>query len=93
MTDHFKTLEFDTIREQLADCAVSEGVKVRCRAITPATTRADAMFLLNQTTEAKRMKLRLPVVCETGVSMTVPVRPSMVFAEPWNASGSKSRPR
>ena len=36
MINHFKTLEFDTILNQLADCAVSEAAQERCRKITPA---------------------------------------------------------
>jgi len=51
--NHFKTLEFDTILNQLADCAVSIAAKERCTQITPADNIADAKRLLAQTTEAK----------------------------------------
>jgi len=51
--NHFKTLEFDEILNQLADCAVSSAAKERCKAITPADNITDAKRLSNQTTEAK----------------------------------------
>ena len=48
-------LEFDTILDQLSDCAVSEVVKERCKAVRPAKSIEDAVRLSNQTTEAKEI--------------------------------------
>ncbi|MCL2854883.1 MAG: DNA mismatch repair protein MutS [Defluviitaleaceae bacterium] len=53
--NHFETLEFDTILNQLADFAVSTAAKERCKAVTPAATIADATRLANQTSEARRI--------------------------------------
>ena len=53
--NHFRTIEFDTILEQLADCAVSAATKERCLHVTPADTIEDAIRLGNQTTEARRV--------------------------------------
>jgi len=53
--NHFKTLEFDVVLNQLADCAISSAAKARCQAMTPASTITDATRLLNQTTEAKNI--------------------------------------
>ncbi|MCL2387629.1 MAG: DNA mismatch repair protein MutS [Defluviitaleaceae bacterium] len=53
--NHFKTLEFDTILNQLADCAVSSITKERCATVTPATNIAEAIRLTNQTTEARKI--------------------------------------
>ena len=66
--NHFKTLEFDTILELLADCAVSLTTVERCRAIKPATTLTDAKRLLTQTTEAKMImeNVGTPPIAITG---------------------------
>ena len=53
--NNFTTLEFNTILNQLADCAVSAAVKERCKAILPAENIAEATRLANQTTEAKKI--------------------------------------
>jgi len=53
--NHFKTLEFDVILNQLADCAVSLAAKERCISITPTTSIAEATRLLNQTSEARKI--------------------------------------
>jgi len=53
--NHFKTLEFDTILTQLADCAVSQPAKELCLALTPAQTIIEATRLLTQTAEARNI--------------------------------------
>ena len=53
--NHFKTLEFDTILNQLAECAVSSTTKERCKTITPATSIEEAMRLLSQTSDARKI--------------------------------------
>ena len=53
--NHFKTLEFDTILNLLADNAVSSAAKERCKAIMPAGNIPEAKRLANQTTEAKEI--------------------------------------
>jgi len=53
--NHFKTLEFDTILDQLADCAVSSATKERCKSVKPATSIAEATRLANQTSEARKI--------------------------------------
>jgi len=53
--NHFKTLEFDTILNQLADCAVSLSTKERCKTITPAPSIEEALRLATQTTEARQI--------------------------------------
>ena len=53
--NHFITLEFDTILNQLADCAVSSATKERCKAVTPATSIEEVIRLANQTSEAKKI--------------------------------------
>ena len=53
--NHFRTLEFDTILQQLADCAVSAATKARCAALSPADTLEEAARLTTQTTEAKKI--------------------------------------
>ena len=53
--NHYNTLEFNTILDQLADCAVSYNAKVQCKAMTPATTLPDAIRKLNETGDAKKI--------------------------------------
>jgi len=53
--NHFATIEFDTILEQLADCAVSAATKERCLNVIPAGSINEAVRLGNQTTEARRI--------------------------------------
>jgi len=43
--NNFTTLEFDTILDQLSDCAVSHAAKERCKSITPAENIAEATRL------------------------------------------------
>ena len=50
---HFEALEFDTILNQLADCAVASVTKKRCKALKPAASLVEATQLANQVTEAK----------------------------------------
>jgi len=51
--NHFTTLEFDTILNQLSDHAVSQAAKERCQSITPAENIAEAARLTKQTTDAR----------------------------------------
>ncbi|MCL2577943.1 MAG: DNA mismatch repair protein MutS [Defluviitaleaceae bacterium] len=53
--NHFKTLEFDVILNQLSDCAISSTAKERCLSIFPADNIAEAIRLTNQTTEARKI--------------------------------------
>jgi len=53
--NHAKTLEFDIILSQLADCAVSSATKERCMAVTQATTIEEAVRLTSQTSEARNI--------------------------------------
>jgi len=51
----FKTLEFDTILQELSNHAVSPAAKERCKSIIPAKTIDDATRLANQTSEARKI--------------------------------------
>lgn len=53
--NHYKTLEFDKILNQLSECAVSQTAKARCHLITPAATIAEATHLTAQTTDARKI--------------------------------------
>ena len=53
--NHFNTLEFDIILDQLSEHAVSSVAKERCKAIKPAKSIAEATQLANQTSEAKKI--------------------------------------
>ncbi|KAF5037952.1 Endonuclease MutS2 [anaerobic digester metagenome] len=55
MNSHYKTLEFDKILEWLAENALSEVVKVRCRALTPSLNEAEARRWMDETTQARRI--------------------------------------
>ena len=50
-----KKLELDTVLSKLADCAVSEEAKERCRALLPLSDAEDIRRLLAQTSAACRM--------------------------------------
>ena len=50
-----KILEFDKIREMLADCAMTDGARERANALFPSTDIRDAIKLQNRTDDAKRL--------------------------------------
>lgn len=50
-----KILEFDKIREMLADCAMTDGARERAYALFPASDIRDAIKLQNRTDDAKRL--------------------------------------
>ncbi|MCL1862036.1 MAG: DNA mismatch repair protein MutS [Defluviitaleaceae bacterium] len=49
----FKTLEFDTVLENLANHAVSAATKARCHTVTPVGSIAEAKRLCDETTHAR----------------------------------------
>ncbi|MCL1787484.1 MAG: DNA mismatch repair protein MutS, partial [Defluviitaleaceae bacterium] len=51
--NNFQTLEFNTILNHLAGCAVSDAAKAHCLAMTPAANITEATRLTTQTTDAK----------------------------------------
>lgn len=51
----FKTLEFDTIRAQLSEHAVSDNVKTRCLMVQPSLSEAEVKRWQNETTQARRI--------------------------------------
>ncbi len=51
----FKILEFDKIREMLADCAMTEGAKKKALSLRPAQTLRTAEVLESRTTDAKAL--------------------------------------
>ncbi len=53
--NHYTTLEFDKILEQLADNAQSAAVKTRCLALVPSLNEAEVKRRMNETTQAKRI--------------------------------------
>ena len=52
---HEDTLEFTTILQQLADCALSEAARARCLALRPAQRVAEAARHMADTTQARRV--------------------------------------
>ncbi|MCL1883072.1 MAG: DNA mismatch repair protein MutS [Defluviitaleaceae bacterium] len=53
--NHFKTLEFDAILEQLSENALSSVVKELCLSLAPAENLAEATRRVNETTQAKKI--------------------------------------
>jgi len=53
--NHYTTLEFDKILDQLADNAQSAAVKTRCLALVPSLNEAEVKRRMDETTQAKRI--------------------------------------
>lgn len=53
--DRNRTLEFDTILEQLADRAFTQSAKAKCLALAPYLNEREAKRRLKETTEARRI--------------------------------------
>ena len=51
----FRTLEFDTILNELSEHAVSQAAKERCKSIVPAKDITEATRFANQTSEARKI--------------------------------------
>lgn len=50
-----KTLEFDRVREMLADCALTEGAKQKALELVPSSDADDILRRLRRTTDARRL--------------------------------------
>ncbi len=55
--DFYKTLEYDVVLQQLADCALSDAAKQACLSLSPAQTVQDAARRMEETTQAKELLL------------------------------------
>jgi dsDNA-specific endonuclease/ATPase MutS2 len=53
--NNYKALEFDTILERLAEHALSEPAKSRCRALEPSLSEAEVRRWMDDTTQARRL--------------------------------------
>jgi dsDNA-specific endonuclease/ATPase MutS2 len=50
-----KAIEFDLILTMLADQAMSETVREKCRALTPSLSETEAKRRMDETSQAKRI--------------------------------------
>ena len=55
MNTDYRTLEYHTILEQLANFAVTETARERIRSLTPCLSELELTRLMRDTTQARRM--------------------------------------